>query len=186
MAQDVGNASGGPQSLDPADRLDPDERAQLVYALEGRFAAHLDAAASAVREAERQLAEVREQLAAAIDEEERARYRSDPLVFMRDGVNEEVEGLSRKTTPKKVRTSYRYLLDRAVELAAGEVQGYHDDRARERQEREQGVQARRDAEERAVAALEEAHAMQERVRSAEAAARRGLDVMAEKLEAPAE
>lgn len=184
MAQHDGNAGGA--ALDPADRLDPDERAQLVYALEGRFTPHLAAAASAVREAERELAEVREQLAQAIEEEERARYRSDPLVFMRAGVEEEVEGLTRKTTPKKVRTSYRYLLDRAVELAAGEVQGYHDDRDRERQQREQGVQASRDAEQRALAALEEAHAMQERVQAAEAAARRGLDVMAEKLEAPGE
>lgn len=184
MAQHDGTAGTAP-SLDPADTLDPDERVQLVYALEGRFAPHLEAAASAVREAERELAEVREQLARAIEEEERAGYRSDPLVFMRDGVSEEVEGISRKTTPKKVRTSYRYLLDRAVELAAGEVQGYHDDRKRERQQREQGVQASRVAEERAVAALEEAQQMQERVQAAEAAARQGLDVMAEKLEGPA-
>ncbi|GAA1135373.1 hypothetical protein [Ornithinicoccus hortensis] len=182
MTQHDGGA--GPRALDPADQLGADEKAQLVYALEGRFAAHLDAAASAVREAERELAEVREQLARAIEEEERARYRSDPLVFMRDGVTEEVEGLVRKTTPKKLRTSYRYLLDRAVELAAGEVQGYHDDRAREQQEREQGVQASRAAEQRAIAALEEAQAMQGRVQSAEAAARRGLDVLADKLEAP--
>lgn len=185
MTQHDGRA-GGAQALDPADRLDPDERAQLVYALEGRFAAHSDAAASAVREAERELSEVREQLAQAIEDEEQARYRSDPLVFMRDGVDEEVEGLSRKTTPKKVRTSYRYLLDRAVELAAGEVQGYHDDRARARWEREQGVQASREAEQRAIATLEAANLMQERVHAAESAARRGLEVLAEKLDSSAE
>ena len=53
-------------------------------------------------------------------------------------------------------------------------------------ERLHGVEACRLAVQRAAAALEEARAMAERVRSAERAARRGLDVMLDKLAAPQE
>ena len=48
---------------------------------------------------------------------------------MRASLQDELEALTRKTTPKKVRVGYRYLLDRAVELAEGEVQGYQSDLA---------------------------------------------------------
>lgn len=156
-------------------------RDELVYALEGRFAPHVEAAASAVREAERELAEARERLARAEETVAEERYRSDPLVFMRETLREEVDGLDRKTTPKKVRAAYRFLLDRAVELAAGEVQGFHDDEAAERDERENGVEACRAAQARAARTLEAARQAQERVREAEQAARRGLDVMLDKL-----
>ncbi|AXH96711.1 hypothetical protein [Ornithinimicrobium avium] len=162
------------------------ERDELVYALEGRFAPHVGAAASLVRDAERGLAEANERLAAARQAAEEERYRSDPLVFMRSTLQEEVEGLDRKTTPKKVRNAYRFLLDRAVELAAGEVQGFHDDAEAERAEREDGVQASLAAQERAEATLEAARAAQERVASAERAARRGLDLMLAKLSGPPE
>src|SRR5690606_25952620 len=107
-------------------------------------------------------------------------YTSDPLPFMRESVSEEVEALGRKTTPKKVRTSYRFLLDRAVELAAAEVQTFHDDRAAERQHREGGVEACQEAVGRAAEAVEAAREMQERVREAERSARRGLAVMVDK------
>lgn len=160
------------------------ERDELVYALEGRFAPHRDAATTAVRDAERGLEEARERLAAAHRAAAEERYRSDPLVFMRSTLQEEVDGLDRKTTPKKVRNAYRFLLDRAVELAAGEIQGFHDDVASERAEREDGVAACEAAEGRAVATLEAAREAQERVLAAERAARRGLDLMLAKVSAP--
>lgn len=164
-----------------ADGLTDGEQEQLVYALESRFASHLEDAASALREAERDLAEAQEQLQRAEQEVADQRYRSDPLVFMRDGLSEELDGLERKGNPKKVRTSYRFLLDRAVELAAGEVQGYRDDRAAEQREKTRGVDASRTAVAEATAALAQARQMQERVHSAEQAARRGIQIMVDKL-----
>ena len=155
---------------------------QLVYVLETRFAPHLEAAAGTVREAEGDLGRARERLARAEEAAAGAEYSSDPLIFMRRSVEEELDGLDRKTNEKRVRTSYRFLLDRAVDLAAGEVQGYHDDQAEQQRERERGVQASREAEVRAREALEEARQMLERVQRAESLARQGLDAMAEKLE----
>ena len=109
------------------------------------------------------------------------RYTSDPLVFMRASVSEEVEGLERKTTPKKLRTSYRFLLDRAVELAGAEIQRHHDDLGAEQRERESGLEACRAAVTRAEESLEAARAMQERVVFAEQSARQGLRLLVEKL-----
>lgn len=172
----------GARTGETTDGLEPGEREQLVYALESRFADHLEAAATVVREAERHLDQVREQLARALDEEASRPYQSDSLVFMREAMNEEVDGLYRKTNPKKVRAAYRFLLDRAVDLAAGEVQGFRDDQAARQRDREQGVAASREAEKRAVAALTEAREMQERVRRAESLARQGLAAMADKIE----
>lgn len=163
------------------DGLAAGEKDQLVYALETRFAPHLEAAAAAVREAERGLAEAQERLQQAEHAASSERYTSDPLVFMRASVTEEVEGMERKTTPKKLRTSYRFLLDRAVELAGAEVQRHHDDLDAARREREDGLEARRAAVARAEETLAEARAMQDRVVSAEQSARRGLGVLVEKL-----
>jgi hypothetical protein len=163
------------------DRLADGELQQLAYGIETRFAPHMEAAASAVRAAERELEEARERLERAVAAAERQHYRSDPLVFMRELLAEEVDGLERKTNPKKLRTSFRFLVDRAVELAAGEVQGFHDEREAERREREEGVEACREAVRRAEETLESALAMQERVRAAERAARRGLTVLEDKL-----
>lgn len=168
------------------DRLADGELQQLAYGIEVRFAPHLEAAASAVRSAERELAEARERLERAVAAAEQERYRSDPLVFMRELLDEEVEALERKTNPKKLRASFRFLLDRAVELAAGEVQGLRDDREAERQEREDGVEACREAERRASETLEATLAMQERVRAAERSARRGLALLEDKFTAVAE
>ena len=165
----------------PADALAAGEPEELLYALGTRFAPHLDAATTALRDAERELAEAKEQLARAERAAADRRYTSDPLPFMRDSVREEVEALGRKTTPKKVRTSYRFLLDRAVELAAAEVQGYRDDRAAEREQQEAGVEACREALRRATGAVEAARLMHDRVREAQESARRGLDVMVAKL-----
>ena len=158
---------------------------QLVYVLETRFAPHLEAAAGTVREAEGDLGRARERLARAEEAAAGAEYSSDPLIFMRRSVEEELDGLDRKTNEKRVRTSYRFLLDRAVELAAAEVQGFHDDREAERREREDGVEACREAVRRAEAALEEAVAMQDRVHAAERAARQGLATMVAKLDGQA-
>lgn len=172
------------RGTDPAAAEVAAERDELVYALEGRFAPHRDAAAAAVRDAERRLEEAEDRLAAAQRSAEEAAYRSDPLVFMRSTLQDEVDGLDRKTNAKKVRNAYRFLLDRAVELAAGEVQGFHDDVEAERAEREDGVEACRAAVERSRATLEAARAAQERVLAAERAARRGLDLMLAKLADP--
>lgn len=172
------------EQADPGDGLAAGERERLVAALEARFAPHLEAAAAAVREAERRLAEAREGLAHAEHAAASQPYRSDPRVFMRETVTEDVEALERKTTGKKVRAAYRFLLDRAVELAASEVQGLHDDSAAAEHEREHGVAACRAAVDRAVAALEEATATEERVRFAERSARQGLAALADKLAAP--
>ena len=165
----------------PGEGLAAGEKEQLAYALETRFAPHLEAAAAAVREAERDLAEAQERLEQAEQAVGEARYTSDPLVFMRASVAEEVDGLERKTTPKKLRTSYRFLLDRAVELAAGEVQRFHDDLDAARREREGGIDACRAAVAIAAASLEEARAMQGRVAVAEQSARKGLGLLVEKL-----
>jgi hypothetical protein len=177
MSEQAG-AGGGPQSGGAADQD------QLVYGLETRFGPHLEAATAAVREAERELGLARERLAQAEQEAATAGYVSDPLIFMRQSVEEEVDALTRKTTEKKVRASYRFLLDRAVELAAAEVQGFHDDRAAEQQERERGVEACREAERRATETLTAAEQMLDRVRSAEQAAREGLRTMLTKLSSP--
>lgn len=159
------------------------EQSQLSHALETRFAPHVEAAAAAVREAERELTEARERLARAEEKAQDGSYRSDPLVFMRASVDEEVDALDRKTNPKKIRTSYRFLLDRAVELASGEVQGFHDDQTAAQRAREDGLEACREAEQRAVETLEDARAMEERVRAAAESARQGMAIMLEKLAA---
>ncbi|MEE6287087.1 hypothetical protein V2J52_05405 [Georgenia sp. MJ173] len=179
--QDARSRATEPQT---ADGLAAGEHEQLAHALETRFTAHLDAAAAAAREAERELAEAGDRLASAEQAAADEQYRSDPLVFMRATVDDDVDALVRKTTPKKLRASYRFLLDRAVELAAGEVQGFHDDQTAAQRDRELGVQACREALERATASLEDARAMQERVESARRSARQGLAVMVEKLTAP--
>ena len=157
------------------------EREQLVYQLQGRMSAHREAAASAVRQAESDLADVRERLAAAEADSAHAGYTSDPLPFMRASVAEEVETLERVSNEKKVRASYRFLVDRAVELAAAEVQGFHDETDRESRERTGGLAALREAEHRAVATLEAARQMQERVQAAEDAAQEGLRIMVAKF-----
>ena len=157
------------------------EKDQLVYALETRFAPHLEGAAAAVREAERDLAEARERLEQAEHAASSERYTSDPLVFMRASVTEEVEGMERKPTPKKLRTSYRFLLDRSVELAGAEIQRHHDDLDAARRERESGIEACRAAVARAEETLAQARAMHERVAFAEQSARRGLGVLVDKL-----
>lgn len=163
------------------DALAPGEHEQLVYALETRFAPHVEAAGTVVREAERALAEAREQLARAEQEAGSAPYTSDPLTFMRASVTEELEGLERKTTGKKLRASYRFLLDRAVEQAGAEVQRFHDDEADAQRERTVGIEASRAAVQRAEHTLEAARQAEERVRGAENSARQGLDVLAERL-----
>ena len=165
----------------PGEGLAPGEKEQLAYALETRFGPHLEAAAAVVRDAERELAEAQERLDQAQQAVADGRYTSDPLVFMRASVAEEVDGMERKTTPKKLRTSYRFLLDRAVELAAGEVQRFHDDLDGAAREREAGVEACRAALARAEASLEEARAVQDRVVLAERSARKGLGLLVEKL-----
>jgi hypothetical protein len=162
------------------------ERERLVYALSQRFAPHLEAAAAAVREAELTLSHARDQLSQAREAEARQEYRSDRLVFMRASVNDEVDGLARKTTPKKVRLAYRYLLDRAVELAAAEVEGYTTDHRSVQYARQHGVEACVRAEREASAQLEAAQAMHDRVTNAERAARAGLATMVEKLGTPSE
>lgn len=159
------------------DGIDVAEREQLAYALDLRFAPHRDAADATVREAEREVADARDRLARALEEKAGRWYRSDPLVFMRESVKEEVGALARKTTPKKARTSYRWLLDRAAELAAAEVEGYHGDQEAGRRDRDHGVEACRAAEQRAIEALEAARVMQDRVRCAEESARQGLAVL---------
>ncbi len=176
---------GGGADRPAGEGLSPGEQEQLVYALQTRFEPHLEAAAAAVREAERELEEAQEKLARAEQAVADQRYVSDPLVFMREGLNEELDGLERKTNHKKVRTSYRFLLDRAVDLAAGEVQGFHDDREAVRRERRQGVTACQTAVQDATSALQEARLMHERVRAAEQAARQGLEIMVGKFTAAA-
>jgi hypothetical protein len=161
--------------------FDLTERERFAFALSQRFAPHLEAAAAAVREAEQILSGAREQLSRAREADARQEYRSDRLVFMRASVNEEVNGLARKTTPKKVRVAYRYLLDRAVELAAAEVQEYISDQDSAQHARQHSVEACIQAEREASERLEAAHAMHGRVKDAEHAAREGLAMMVEKL-----
>lgn len=156
---------------------------ELVFALDTRFAPGLAAAAAAVREAERRLAEARARAEDAARAAETP-YASDPLVFMRQAVEDEVEALGRKTTEKKLRASYRFLLDRAVELATAEVQRFHDDQAATERERLKGLDACRADEQRAEEALEAAREMHARVRHAERTAQRGLQLMVGKLSNP--
>lgn len=174
---DLPTAVGAP---DP-DRINQAELDRLAHAVTDRFAAHLNTAAAAVREAEQGLAAAREALARAEHAAANAGYQSDPLVFMRVTVSEELEGLARKTTPKKVRASFRYLVDRAVELAEGELVGHRRDVEAARREREQGVAACRQAELVALGELEAARAMEQRVHDAERAARDGLALLREKM-----
>ncbi len=174
-------APGRTPEAHPGGHVDPGEREQLAYALSARFAPHLQAAAAAVREAEQGLADAREALARAREEAASQRYQSDRLVFMRASVHEDVEALTRKTTPKKVRVAYRYLLARAVELAEGEVQGYRADQEAAQRQRRHSVEACAQAEREALDRLDAASAMHQRVRDAERAARDGLAVMLEKL-----
>jgi hypothetical protein len=166
--------------------LDPGEWERLAHALTARFAPHAQAAAAAVREAEHDLATAREELSRARRAAEGRHYQSDRLVFMRASVKEEVEALGRKTTEKKVRVAFRHLVARAVELAEGEVKGYHADQASAQREREHSVEARIEGERQAIERLDSARAMQARVRDAEQAARQGLAVMVEKLASQAE
>lgn len=169
-----------PGAHDP-DRISQSELDRLAFAVTDRFAPHLHAAQAAVREAEQGLTDAREALARAEQADADRPYKSDPLVFMRATVGEDVDGLARKTTPKKVRASFRYLLDRAVELANGEVVGYQNDAVMARRDRVEGVEACRQAVEVALADVEAARAMQQRVLAAEQAARDGLKIMRTKM-----
>ena len=169
------------EAPDP-DRITRSELDRLALAVTDRFAPHLHAAAAAVREAEQDLAEARQALARAEQAAANTRYVSDPLVFMHVTVREELDGLSRKTTPKKVRASFRYLLARAAELAEGELAGYRNDFESARRDRELGVDACRQAEQVALGDLEAARAMHQRVHDAERAARDGLAVLIEKAQ----
>ncbi len=177
----MSEAAAGAASGD-ADLLAPGELDRLAATLAERFAPHVQAAAAAVREAEAELVEARAALARAEQAAAGRRYASDRLVFMRAGVRDEVEGLTRKTTPKKVRAAFRYLLARSVELAEGEVAGYRSDQAEALRDRLQGVEACREVEAVALSRVESAIAMQARVLAAEQAAREGLAVLAEKLD----
>lgn len=174
-----------PMAAQPAGRYpghgDPLEWERLVHALGVRFAPHLEAAAGAVREAEDELSAARDNLARARKAEEDQRYQSDRLVFMRASLADEVEALGRKSTPKKLRVAYRYLVSRAAELAQGEVQGYLADQAAQRRHREESVAACMEAERRASDRLDAAAAMQQRVLAAERTALQGLAVLSEKL-----
>ena len=163
------------------DRLTQSEVDRLALAVTDRFAAHLHAAAAAVRDAEADLAQAREALTRAEQAAASTRYVSDPLVFMRRTVREELDGLSRKTTPKNARAGFRYLLARAAELAEGELAGYRTDLDAARRDREQGVESCALAERIALGDLEAARAMQQRVHDAERAAREGLAVLGEKV-----
>lgn len=163
------------------DRITQSEWDRLAMAVTDRFAQHLQAAAAAVREAERGVAEARDALAQAEQAAADTHYVSDPLVFMRAAVREDLDGLSRKTTPKKVRASFRLLLARTTELAEGELQGYRKDLEAARHDREQGVNACRQAEQAALGDLEAARAMHQRVHDAERAARDGLAVLSERV-----
>ena len=165
-----------------ADGLAAGEPAQLLYTLETRLAPALEAAAAAVRDAERALAQAQERLTHA-ELAADTPYASDPLTFMRRSVDEEVEALARKTNEKKVKVSYRFLLERAVELATAEVARYHEDQATAQAELVDGLDACRAAESRAAEALQAARQMQERVRAAEQSARQGLRLLLEKLQA---
>ncbi len=169
-----------------AKRSDDLDAAQLGYALTTRFAPHIQAAATSVRAAELNLADAREKLSLARQAAENERYQADRLVFMRASVEESVDALTRKTTPKKVKVAYNYLLARAVELAEGEVAGYQADVAAAHREREDSVPACLEAERRADDQLRAALEMQERVHAAERAARQGLAVMVEKYAAQPE
>lgn len=174
-----------PPTAHPAlgpDHITQSEWDRLAQAVTDRFAPYLQAAAAAVREAEQDLAEARARLARAEQAAANAHYVSDPLVFMRVTVREELDGLSRKTTPKKVRASFRYLLARAGELAEGELQGHRQDLDSARRDREQGVDACRQAEQEALSDLEAARAMHQRVQDAERAARDGLALLSEKMQ----
>lgn len=175
--------AGGSQS---PGRSESGEDDRLAHTLSLRFAPHVQAAAAAVRAAERDLALAGEQLERAREAEERARYRSDPLVFMRAAVKDEVEGLGRKTTTKKVRAAYRYLLDRAVELAEGEVRGFEADQAAAQRARHDSVEACLEAEGDARQRLEAAGEMQQGVHAAQQWATQGLSLMLEKLAAEGE
>lgn len=169
----------------PPDPIDRGERERLAFALSERFSAHLQGAAEAVRLAEQDLEEARAELSRARQAAEDRPYRSDRLVFVRAAIEDEAEALTRKTTPKAVRLAYRYLLDRAVDLAESEVQGYHSDEAERQREREEGVEACLAAEARAAERLKVARAMQQRVHDAERTARQGLAEMIERLSRPA-
>ena len=160
-----------------ADRISQQELDRLAFSITERFAPHVQGAEAAVREAEKGLAEAREAVARAEQEVANRAYHSDPLVFMRATVREDLEGLERKTTPKKVRASFRYLLSRAAELAEGEVAGYRRDLDAARRERVEGVEARKRAEQVAQAELDAARAMHQRVLDAERAARAGLEIL---------
>lgn len=173
-----------PTAAEPpgSDRITRSEWDRFAQAVTDRFSAALLTAAAAVREAEQELADAREALARAEQTAADSPYVSDPLVFMRVTVSEELDALSRKTTPKNLRAGFRYLLARAGELAEGELHGYQTDLESAHREREVGVAACVRAEQEALQVLEAARAMQQRVLDAERAARDGLAVLSEKMQ----
>jgi hypothetical protein len=180
------SASGDTGDDQPPGHVGPDEWERLSHTVSVRFAAQVQAAAAAVHDAEQDLVTAREELTRARRAAAGRHYQSDRLVFMRASVKEELEALDRKTTEKKVRTAFRYLVARAVELAEGEVHGYHADQAAAQRERESSVEAWLEAEREAIARLDSARAMQARVYDAEQTAHHGLTVMLQKLSAPGE
>lgn len=172
-----GADSGAGRATSPASSPDV---LRLVQTFDERFAPHLERASLAVRDAELALEKAHEALVQAEQAAASKPYVSDPLVFMRASLDDEVDGLRRKTTPKKVQAAYRYMLARAVELAAAEVQGYHDDQAALDHERQHGVEACRAAHRSAAERVAAARDMYQRVLAAEQTARAGLTAMVEK------
>lgn len=171
----------GKASASAGEGLEPGELEKLTTAIDTRFAPHLEAASATVRAAERAVTESREALERAQRRAESRRYVSDPLVFMRQTVEEEVEALERKTTPKNARAGYRFLMERAVDLAAAEVKGYQTDQEDLQRDLVEGVAACESATVRAEEALAQARVMQERIQEAERAARTGLEILLPKL-----
>lgn len=168
----------------PLDPIGPGEQERFAHVLGERFATHAQAAAAAVRRAEQDLEDARGALSRAREAADSRPYRSDRRVFVRAALEAEAEALTRKTSPKAVRAAYRHLLDRAVDLAEAEVQGYHSDEAERQRERDEGVEACLAAEQRAIERLDVARAMQQRVHQAERTARQGLAEMVERLARP--
>lgn len=165
----------------PPSGVDPQEWETQLHTLLARFAPHVEAAEDVVRDAENRVQVARDNLEEARRAAASRVYQSDRLVFMRASVDEEADGLTRKTTAKKVKVAYRYLLARAVELAQGEVQGYRDDLAAAEYESTRSVAACLEAQRLAAERLEAARAMHTRVLAAQATAREGLAVMLQKI-----
>ena len=166
-----GTLAGGPMTDTPSagapdpDRMSQSELDRLAFAVTDRFALHLRAAQAAVREAEQSLEDARDSLALAEQAAADTPYQSDPLVFMRATVGDDLEGWRARRPRRRSGRATATCWTEPSSWPTARLTNYRRDLAASRRDRVQGW-SRRQAVQVSVSELAAAKAMHERVLAA--------------------